>query len=90
MAHQKLGNACIGTQNVFADMGKTNLVYEFQEGHSHIFFEKTAEILRVQSHLGGGVTQADAFLIVCIYIIHHRDQPGALLVVQAASALSRR
>lgn len=77
---EQFSYACIGAEDIFANVGKPYLVNEFQKGDSHIFFEKTAEIFRIQRDERGSVTKAYAFVIMGIHIIHNRDQTGAFFV----------
>ena len=45
---EQFSYACIGAEDIFANVGKPYLVNEFQKGDSHIFFEKTAELFPAQ------------------------------------------
>ena len=90
MTSKNLHDALIGVENIAADMGKAHLVDKLQEGDPHTFFEKAAEIFRIQCNDSGGLLQGNGFGVVCIDVVGHRNEPGAFRIAEAAAAVCFR
>ena len=84
MTGKNLRDALIGVENIAADMGKAHLVDELQEGDPHAFFEKAAEIFRIQCNDSGGLLQGNGFGVVCIDVVGHSNEACAFRIVEMA------
>ena len=68
MAFQNIMDRVPGGNQVAVNIGKAQFILVFQEGDSHAFFEKTAEIFPAESGLTSHVIKGKRILIMVIYI----------------------
>ena len=84
MTGKNFRDALIGVENIAADMGKAHLVDKLQEGDPHTFFEKAAEIFRIQCNDSGGLLQGNRLSVVRIYIVGHSNEACAFRIAETA------
>ncbi len=65
--HQE-GDRLIAVEQILVNMGRPNLAQIFEEGQSHIFFEKTAEILPGETQLAGSILECDGLPVMGAHI----------------------
>ena len=75
MAFQNIMDRVQGGNQVAVNIGKAQFILVFQEGDSHAFFEKTAEISSLEISNTCDLIQRNRPFVILRNIIQHQIQP---------------
>ena len=74
MAFQNIMDRVQGGNQVAVNIGKAQFILVFQEGNAHTFFEKAAEVSRLQKGHPGDFTDGDGTVLIPGRIGQYRVQ----------------
>ena len=74
MAFQNITDRILRGNQIAVNIGQAKFILVFQEGNAHTFFEKAAEVSRLQKGHPGDFTDGDGTVLIPGRIGQHRVQ----------------
>ena len=76
MAFQNITDRILRGNQIAVNIGQAKFILVFQEGNAHTFFEKAAEVSRLQKGHPGDFTDGDGTVLIPGRIGQYRVQPA--------------